>query len=88
MRPLWRSSCDRMPASRNAKMMTHRVSFFRPSTTACSNSFLFFASRNATHSPAKPAMQNNTRDTFFIAAITIMRHMKTSSGAHAPSVPP
>jgi len=33
-------------------------------------------------------MQNNTRDTFFITAITIMRHMKTSSGAHAPSVPP
>lgn len=33
-------------------------------------------------------MQNNTRDTFFIAAITIMRHMKASSGAHAPSVPP
>ena len=88
IRPLWRSSWERTPASRNAKIMTHRVSFFRPATTAFSNSFLSLASRKAVHRPAKPAMQNRTRETFCKAAMVIISAMNTNSGRHAPKVPP
>ncbi len=69
-------------------MMTQRVSFLIPSTTAASNSGLLLASRKATHSAAKPAMQNSTRETFPVTATTIMMARKTRSGKHAPNVPP
>ena len=41
-----------------------------PATTAASNSGLLLASRKAVHRPAKPAMQNRTRETFPVTAMT------------------